>query len=161
MKQSIPSLQSSPASGFSVSLLLPVLAGCGLLGLFSGCASGPDSHMVSAPPPPPPTQSVTTTTTTNTPVAMAVQNPGYATTSVPGVSTTIVTQAPPALQQEVVLAQPSSQHVWIAGYWTWRNNRYEWMAGRWVLPPSSGAVWVAPRWERDGTAYRFYEGYWN
>lgn len=76
-------------------------------------------------------------------------------------NTIIVTQSPPALQQEVVLARPSSQHVWVSGYWTWRNDRYEWMAGHWELPPTSGATWVAPRWEQQGNAYKFTEGYWN
>ena len=115
---------------------------CGVVGLLTGCSSEPDSHVVSAPPPPAPTQQVITT-------------------AAPAGNTIVVTQAPPALQQEVVLAQPSSQHVWIAGYWTWRNSRYEWMAGHWELPPSSGSVWIAPRWEQQGNAYRFYEGYWN
>ncbi len=100
---------------------------------------------------------------------MLVQQPGqtqttYTTTTGPAnpaVNTIIVTQAPPALQQEVVLARPSADHVWIAGYWTWRDNRYEWMAGHWELPPSSSATWVSPRWEQEGNAYRFYEGHWN
>jgi hypothetical protein len=82
-------------------------------------------------------------------------------TATPAVNTIIVTQAPPAMQQEVVLAQPSPQHVWLPGYWTWRNERYEWMAGHWELPPNSGSVWVAPRWEQEGNAFRFYEGYWK
>jgi len=60
-----------------------------------------------------------------------------------------------------VLAQPSPNDVWVAGYWTWRNSQYQWMVGQWVLPPNSGSVWVAPRWEQQGNAYRFYEGYWN
>ena len=104
---------------------------------------------------------MTTPVVVSTPVV--VGNPAYVTTSTatPVASTIIVTQAPPALQQEVVLAQPSPQHVWLAGYWTWRDARYEWMAGHWELPPNSGSVWVAPRWEREGNAYRFYEGYWN
>jgi hypothetical protein len=139
---------------------------CGVIGLLAGCATEPSSHVVSAPPPVAPTSTVMTTTTTTTPTGVAVAvpvsgNPGYVTTSTPQVSTTVVTQAPPALQQEVVLAQPSPQHVWLAGYWTWRNNRYEWMAGHWEAPPSSRSTWVAPRWEQQGNAYRFYEGYWN
>ena len=74
----------------------------------------------------------------------------------------LVMQAPPVLQQEVISAQPSSDHRWIPGYWTWRNERYEWMAGHWELPPEPSSVWVAPRWERtDNGGYRFYEGYWN
>lgn len=148
--------------------LIPVLALCGALGLLAGCVSEPESHLVSAPPPPEPTKAVmTTTTTTSTPVVVAapgvvVASPGYVTASAaPVISTAIITQAPPAMQQEVVLAQPSTQHVWLPGYWTWRNDRYEWMAGHWELPPSTGTVWVAPRWERQGNAYKFYEGYWN
>jgi hypothetical protein len=92
---------------------------------------------------------------------VVVANPGYVATTSPVVSTTVITQAPPALQQEVVMAQPSPQHVWLPGYWTWRNSRYEWMAGHWELPPSTSTAWIAPRWEQQGNAYKFYEGYWN
>lgn len=97
------------------------------------------------------------------PSVVVVGNTAYATapSAAQSVSTTIVTQAPPALQQEVVQAQPSPQHRWLAGYWTWRNDRYEWMVGHWELPPSSSSVWVAPRWEQQGNAYKFFEGYWN
>ena len=65
------------------------------------------------------------------------------------------------MQSEPVLEQPSPKHVWIAGYWTYRDNHYVWIAGRWELPPRDGAVWVAPRWQQEGNAYRYYEGYWN
>jgi hypothetical protein len=90
-------------------------------------------------------------------------NGAYVTTTAgaPVANTMIITQAPPALQQEVVLAQPSPSYVWLPGYWTWRNDRYEWMAGHWELPPGSSTVWTAPRWQQEGNAYRFYEGYWN
>lgn len=129
---------------------------------FANCASEPVSHLVSSPPPPVPTLATTTTTTTSTPVAVLapVAGPAYVAVS-PAMTTTVVTQAPPALPAEVVLAQPSSRHVWLAGNWTWRNSRYEWLAGRWEVPPSSGSVWTAPRWEQDGSAFRFYEGSWN
>jgi len=76
-------------------------------------------------------------------------------------STIIVVQAPPALQRDGILHQPSLQHVWLAGYWVWRNDQYEWIAGHWEQPPGSFTVWVRPSWEREGDAYRFYEGYWN
>jgi hypothetical protein len=137
----------------------PLFTGLSVVALLAGCASDPDSDLVSAPPPTAPAKAVTTTTTTvSTPAAVAVTNPNA---PAPVVSTTVVTQqAPPVVQQDVVLAQPSSQHVWVPGYWTWRNERYEWMAGHWELPPRSGERWVAPRWEQQGNAYRFYEGYW-
>jgi len=161
MKNTILNLLSPSASARAVRQFSPIIACCGVLGLFAGCATEPESHMLSAPPPPTPANTVMTTTTTTTPVTVA--NPAYVTTSTatPVVSTIIVTQAPPALQQEVVLARPSPQHVWLGGYWTWRDSRYEWMAGHWELPPNSNSVWVAPRWEQQGNAYKFYEGYWN
>ena len=140
----------------------PPLAICAAISLMAGCASEPESHVVSAPPPLAPSTSMTTTTTTSTPV-MVAPAPGYAPTAVmaPVVSTVVVTQAPPALQPDVVLAQPSSQHVWIAGYYTWRNDRYEWMTAHWELPPRTNAAWVKPAWEQQGNAYKFTEGYWN
>lgn len=143
----------------SVSPLAPVLVICAAIGLQAGCASEPESHLVSAPPPGVPSTTMTTTTTTQ-PVMVA---PTYVTNTPQGpvMTTTVVTQAPPAMQQDIVLAQPSSQHVWIAGYYTWRNDRYEWMSGHWELPPYSNAVWVKPTWEQQGNAYKFTEGHWN
>src|SRR5580693_3912701 len=106
----------------AVRWLTPVLTFCGVLGLLAGCASGPDSENVSTPPPPAPTRSVTTTTTTTTPdtmPAVAVVNPGntIVTTTTPAGNTMILAEAPPALQTDVMLAQPSAGYVWIAGYW--------------------------------------------
>jgi hypothetical protein len=130
-------------------------------GLLAGCVSEPESHVVSAPPPPPPTTSNATTTTTTTQqsapvvVRQASDDPNQRS------QTIIVTQAPPTPQPEAVIARPSPNHIWIPGYWTWQNNRYEWMAGHWELPPAPGSVWVAPRWETENGGYRFYEGYWK
>jgi hypothetical protein len=127
----------------------------GAIALLAGCASEPESHIVSAPPPPAPTTSaVVTTVPAPTTVAVPVAN------AAPG--TVVVMQAPPAPPPpEAMPPRPSTSHIWIPGYWTYRNNQYAWMAGRWEVPPRSGAVWVAPRWEQDRGAYRFYEGYWN
>ena len=51
--------------------------------------------------------------------------------------------------------------VWVAGYWTWNNNQYLWVAGHWQIPPQANSVWVPPHWQPEGGAFRFYEGYWN
>lgn len=140
---------------------------CGAVGLLAGCATEPVSHVVSAPPPPAPTatqqvivtqqpQQVIVTQQQPQPqqVVMAVA-PNGATTSY------VVLQAPPAPQPpQAIPMQPSSQHTWIAGYWTWQNNRYEWMAGRWEVPPFAGARWENPRTVNEGGAFRFYEGRW-
>lgn len=83
------------------------------------------------------------------------------TTQAQPTNTVIVTQAPPALQTEVVLARPSPDHMWVPGYWTWRDGRYEWMAGHWEVPPHSNSTWIAPHYEPENGGYRYYEGYWN
>lgn len=141
----------TPSAGPARKLLAATLAVCGLAAVLGGCASEPESHVVSAPPPGAPV------------VASTGQAPVvYTAPAAPNTqSTIVVTQAPPSPQQEVVSARPGSDYVWVGGYWTWRNNRYEWVAGHWVVPPRSGATWVPPRWEQEGGAYRFYEGYWD
>ncbi|MFT3781885.1 MAG: YXWGXW repeat-containing protein [Nibricoccus sp.] len=144
-------LKSSPKTGLQC-----VLAGSAVaLAFFAGCASEPESHMVSAPPPPPPTQTATTVTQ-----PVTVTTP--ATSTSPATATpVIITQVPPAAQQEQITERPTANHVWIPGYWTWRDGRYVWIAGRWEIPPRADATWVAPRWERESSGYRFYEGYWQ
>lgn len=141
-------LSPAPHMSRAANSLLSLLAAAGLAALAGGCASEPESHVVSSPPP-------------GAPVMAQGQAPAVY-SSVPGQPNTIVvTQAPPAPQTEMVTARPSSDHVWVGGYWTWRNNRYEWIPGHWVIPPRSGATWVPPRWEAEGGAYRFYEGRWE
>jgi hypothetical protein len=138
---------------------LALFAVCGTVAFLAGCASEPASVVVSAPPPPPP--SAVAPVIYSTPVAT---QPATAVATVPspvGASSIVVMQAPPAAQQEVPTPRPSAGHVWVAGYWTWRNNQYQWMAGHWEMPPRSGAVWVPPRWQPEGTSWRFYEGYWD
>jgi hypothetical protein len=149
--------------------LSSLFAICGALGLFGGCATEPESHLVTAPPPPPPTAAMGVAPApqpviVTQPQQVLVTQPQqvYTTAAVPTTANSyIVMQAPPAPQPEAVPPRPSNEHVWVAGYWTWQNSRYAWMAGHWVVPPSSTAVWVNPRWEPEGGAFRFYEGYWN
>ena len=149
---------SARADGFRIPSPA-LLAVCGAIGLLAGCASEPASVVVSAPPPPPPASVPQATvysapSGTSQPTAVAVPSPV-------GQSSIVVMQAPPAAQQEVPTPRPSANHVWVAGYWTWRNNQYQWMAGHWDMPPRTGAVWVPPRWQPEGTSWRFYEGYWD
>jgi|GEM_PF-392898 len=148
------------------------LIACGAGILLAGCVTEPESRVLSSPPPPAPRNTVSgtamqPTTVTTVPNVAVVGAPGTTTTtttSADGITrqqTVVVNQPLPVLQQEVVLARPSAQHLWIPGYWTWQNNRYEWMAGHWEVPPFSGATWVASRSEPANGAYRFYEGYWR
>lgn len=142
-----------------------VLAVCGAIGFFAGCESEPESHVVSAPPPPPPTAPAATVYSPpyNQPYSQPYSAPATvaAIPSPTGASSIVVMQAPPAAQQEVPTPRPSSEHVWIPGFWSWKSDHYEWTAGHWEIPPHAGAVWVPPRWQPEGTSWRFYEGYWD
>jgi hypothetical protein len=127
----------------------------GALILLGGCASEPESHLVTNPPP---------TAPTSAPMADSPQAPQVlvpAQQVVPGgavVPSYVIAQAPPP---EAVPPRPSSAHLWVPGHWTWQNSRYAWMAGHWEEPPTAGAAWVPPRWEPEGGAIRFYEGHWE
>jgi hypothetical protein len=139
-----------------------LLAVCGAIGLLAGCASEPPSTLVSAPPPLPPTATTPQATVYSAPAGVVTNPPTAVTVPSPvGQSSIVVMQAPPAVQQEVPTTRPSSSHVWVAGYWTWRNNQYQWLSGHWEMPPRTGAVWVPPRWQPEGSSWRFYEGYWD
>lgn len=149
ISQIFPRLRSTEGRALSVLLTGAALA-------LGGCASEPESHVVSAPPPAPAnTVAASTGVMVQTPVVDPATGATVATQPV------MISQAPPAPQSEPVLEQPSAKHVWIPGYWSYRNSRYVWIAGRWELPPRAEAVWVAPHYEREANAYRFYEGYWK
>lgn len=161
MKTKISTRPCARRANVSLAQMLSV----GAVGLLAGCASYPESHVVSAPPPPPPAAAPAATVYT-APATTTAVTPNGQTVAVPvpspvGASSVVVMQAPPQAQQEVPSPRPSRDHVWVPGYWSWRNSRYEWMAGRWEVPPRAGAVWVPPRWQPEGNSWRFYEGYWD
>ncbi|HVU36288.1 MAG TPA: YXWGXW repeat-containing protein [Opitutaceae bacterium] len=73
----------------------------------------------------------------------------------------VVNQPPPAPLQDSMSPQPSSQDVWIKGYWAWRDNQQQWVPGHWEVPPHPGATWIPARWEQRGSDYVFIDGYWQ
>lgn len=134
------------------------LAVSGALALLGGCASEPESHLVTAPPPAAPTAAPAA----DAPQApQVIAAPAHQIVGGAVVPSYVIAQAPPAPPPEAVPQRPSSAHVWVPGHWTWQNNRYAWMAGHWEEPPTAGGVWVPPRWEPEGGAIRFYEGHWE
>jgi YXWGXW repeat-containing protein len=82
-------------------------------------------------------------------------------TPAPTVTEVIIHDAPPPVRVEHHGRRPGHGYVWLNGYWIFRQGRYEWISGRWALPPRGRHVWVAPRWERRGGAHVFIEGRWN
>lgn len=87
--------------------------------------------------------------------------PAIATPSDPAPAVIVMKEAPPPPRFEQATPQPSSDAVWIPGYWYWRDGQQQWVAGHWDVPPRVGATWVAPRWEKRGDEYIFIQGYWQ
>lgn len=143
--------------------VFPIAFG-GVLLLLAGCATEPVSHLITAPPPGAPTSNQQVIVTPPPQQVIVAQPQQVVTTVATSGATTsyVVLQAPPAPQApQAIPSRPSAQHVWIDGFWTWRNSRYEWMAGHWEVPPYSGAKWINPRVEPEAGSFRFYEGRWN
>jgi len=70
---------------------------------------------------------------------------------------------PPPVQEDVVVASPGPDYVWIGGYWDWDvgARNFVWRAGRWERPPHREAHWIAGRYEfRNGHHY-FHRGHWD
>jgi len=68
---------------------------------------------------------------------------------------------PPPVSVAVVGRAPSSQYIWIPGYYKGTGGRYVWVGGRWMQPPHRGMVWVAPAWRRGSNGYVFVAGRWR
>ncbi len=79
----------------------------------------------------------------------------------PRAAAVTVQQAPPAAKKEAIIDRPTPRHVWVTGYWVWKDSKYEWLTGHWELPPRGTESWVAPRWEQHGDSYTFSEGFWR
>jgi hypothetical protein len=64
---------------------------------------------------------------------------------------------PPPRVVRVLPARPSTEFIWVDGYWYPVGRRYRWHEGYWTRPPYSGARWVSPHHDGD----EFFEGYWE
>jgi len=89
---------------------------------------------------------------------------GYAASAVPAlaqVSVGIYVQfGPPAPVYQPVPPPPAAYSVWVPGYYRFDDGHYEWVAGRYQLPPYSGALWVPGYWGHHGNGHGHGEWYW-
>lgn len=71
----------------------------------------------------------------------------------------VATVAPPPPQTETMPPAPTSDSVWIPGYWNWANGQYTWVPGRY----EAGRVdytWVPHRWENINGQWQMTGGTW-
>ena len=89
----------------------------------------------------------------HTPVPQAAVQPAPATPVV------VAAVQPPPPQVEKVPPAPTSDAVWIPGYWNWSNDQYVWVAGRYE-PARVGYTWVPNRWEHVNGRWQMTGGAW-
>lgn len=73
----------------------------------------------------------------------------------------IVTEAPPAPRPEVISTAPSTSHVWVEGYWMYRNTRWVWVPGHYEVRPRLNATWVPGHWDRTSRGWVWTAGRWE
>jgi len=73
----------------------------------------------------------------------------------------IAPDAPPAPREERRTPRPSSQHVWVGGYWDRQGDRWDWAPGRWEKPSERGSRWIRPQYHNEGGATRYDPGHWS
>ena len=73
----------------------------------------------------------------------------------------VVRERPPALREEIIVARPSSQHVWIGGHWYRHNNAWLWVHGCWSLPPPHMAGWAPGHWVDRHGDWIWAPGHWR
>jgi len=72
-----------------------------------------------------------------------------------------VVQKPPPVRVEVIGVAPAADHVWVQGYWVWRDNDYQWVAGHWEKCPKPRAAWVPGHWKHTRHGYHWVLGHWR
>ena len=74
----------------------------------------------------------------------------------------IVRQPPPPPREEVRTPPPPSPgYAWVPGYWSWGNNEWVWVYGRWERPPERMATWVPGRCFERGSDLVCRSGHWE
>ncbi len=58
--------------------------------------------------------------------------------------------------------QPSPQAVWIRGHYDYTGSGYQWVSGRWEVPPPGSRGYVPGQWQSASNGgYVFVRGHWQ
>jgi hypothetical protein len=73
-----------------------------------------------------------------------------------------VPAAPTSQPYENMTPQPSRDAIWVRGHYEYTGAGYQWVAGRWEIPPSGMRVWVEPTWQPAANGgYVYTRGHWQ
>lgn len=72
---------------------------------------------------------------------------------------TISSGTPPPPRHETSPA-PRPQHVWVTGFWNWRDGVYIWIPGHWERA-RYGYGYVQPEWREGPRGWQLNQGGWR
>jgi len=94
----------------------------------------------------------------NNPPPTVIQNSPPPTATASSREVIVLKEAPPPPRQETMPAQPSGEYIWVAGYWTARDGRQEWVAGSLGDAAALGSGLDRAPLGTPGRRLRFYRG---
>ena len=68
-------------------------------------------------------------------------------------------QEPPRIE-EVIVAEPGEDAIWIPGHWDRKKGDWVWKKGEWVHHPLPNAYWLPSHWEEHDGKWRWHNGHW-
>jgi hypothetical protein len=73
---------------------------------------------------------------------------------------TYLPQPPEIIETGPSIEQPSTNHFWVPGHWSWIGDHYVWRPGYWSrIHPDW--VWVPPHYVWCPSGFVFVDGYWD
>ncbi len=66
---------------------------------------------------------------------------------------------PPDIQDEIRPVCPEQGWIWIAGYWHWDGQDYQWVDGTWA-PPREGYTYYGPNYVFVNNVWMYQAAYW-
>jgi hypothetical protein len=67
----------------------------------------------------------------------------------------------PPPKAEVITPEPSSEYVWIPGYWERDPGTWTWIKGHWDKPPDNNAHWKPGYWVWQEGKWHWNRGHWE
>ena len=72
-----------------------------------------------------------------------------------------IPEGPPNAVVEIVPVAPSPRHIWVGGYYGYRENRYIWNPGSYQLPPRGRTGWTQGVYRQNNRGnHVFVRGHW-
>ena len=71
----------------------------------------------------------------------------------------LIATPPPKPLAETKPAAPGPKYIWVAGHYIPVKGQWQWVAGRWSMPPTVESVWIQGTY--DATTKHWSEGHWQ